>query len=329
MKVLVIQTASIGDVILITPILEAMHQHYPDSTIDLLVKKGMDSLFTGHPFLNQVLTWDKGQGKYRNLVSLIRKIRRSHYDHVITAQRFFSSGIIALLSGAGETTGFQKNPVSRWFTHRVPHLMGDENIHEVDRNIMLIKHLGVQGRFLPKLYPSPGAFAAASSAVQPPYVCFAPSSLWFTKQYPLIKWIGLLDEVPEHFACVLVGSTDDVELCREILNKTTHPRVISLAGKMSLLETAALMKGAVLNFTNDSAPMHLASAMDAPVTAIFCSTIPAFGFGPLSTVSNVAEVQEQLSCRPCGIHGRKSCPEGHFRCGMLITTNQLIAKLSN
>lgn len=329
MKVLVIQTASIGDVILITPILEAMHQHYPESSIDLLVKRGMDSLFADHPFLNQVFTWDKRHGKYRNLLSLIRKIRKTKYDQVITAQRFFSSGIIALLSGAKETAGFQKNPVSRWFTHRIPHLIGDESIHEVDRNIMLINHLGIQGRFLPKLYPSPQVFETVRGAVEAPYVCFAPSSLWFTKQYPVNKWIELLDEVPGHYACVLVGSKDDVEMCREICNKTVHPRVISLAGKMSLLETAALMKGAVLNFTNDSAPMHLASAMDAPVTAIFCSTIPAFGFGPLSVVSHVAEVKEKLDCRPCGIHGRTSCPEGHFRCAMLITTNQLIATLLN
>jgi heptosyltransferase-2 len=87
-----------------------------------------------------------------------------------------------------------------------------------------------------------------------------------------------------------------------------------MAGKLSFLESAALMKHAVMNYVNDSAPLHLASATDAPVTAVFCSTIPAFGFGPLSSNSRVIETIEDLECRPCGLHGYKVCPRGHFKC---------------
>jgi len=69
-----------------------------------------------------------------------------------------------------------------------------------------------------------------------------------------------------------------------------------------------------MNYVNDSAPMHLASAVNAPVTAVFCSTVPAFGFGPLSDKSFIAEKKEKLYCRPCTLHGKKSCPEQHFKC---------------
>jgi heptosyltransferase-2 len=105
--------------------------------------------------------------------------------------------------------------------------------------------------------------------------------------------------------------------------------VTILAGKLNFLESAALMEKAVMNYVNDSAPMHFASAMNAPVTAIYCSTIPAFGYGPLSENSTIVELQEPLSCRPCGIHGKKSCPETHFNCAMKIRNEQLLASLPN
>jgi len=91
---------------------------------------------------------------------------------------------------------------------------------------------------------------------------------------------------------------------------------------------AALMKNAVMNYTNDSAPLHFASAMDAPVTAIFCSTVPSFGFYPLSSRSFVAETKEKLECRPCSLHGLRACPLGHFKCARTIETAQLLLTLS-
>jgi len=102
---------------------------------------------------------------------------------------------------------------------------------------------------------------------------------------------------------------------------------VNLAGKLSFLESAALMKDAKMNFTNDSAPMHLASAVNAPVTAIFCSTVAAFGFGPLSDDSFVVETKEQLDCRPCGLHGFSKCPEKHFKCALTINSDQLTLRL--
>ena len=69
-----------------------------------------------------------------------------------------------------------------------------------------------------------------------------------------------------------------------------------------------------MTYTNDSAPMHFASAVNAPVSAIYCSTVPSFGFGPLSDQHFVFETDKDLDCRPCGLHGKKQCPEGHFNC---------------
>ena len=88
------------------------------------------------------------------------------------------------------------------------------------------------------------------------------------------------------------------------------------------------MRDAVMNYVNDSAPMHFASAVNAPVTAVYCSTIPEFGFGPLSDESYVVEIAEPLDCRPCGLHGYKACPLGHFNCARNIHDRQLLETLT-
>jgi len=102
---------------------------------------------------------------------------------------------------------------------------------------------------------------------------------------------------------------------------------MNLAGKLSFLESAALMKDAAMNFVNDSAPLHLCSAVNAPVSAIFCSTVPAFGFGPRSEKSTIVETKIKLDCRPCGLHGFQKCPEGHFKCALTIDKSELLNQL--
>ena len=81
MKILIIQTASIGDVILATAVLEELHDAYPSAEIDLLVKKGMESLFQAHPFIQKLIVWDK-KNKYRDILRILREVRKTRYDMV-------------------------------------------------------------------------------------------------------------------------------------------------------------------------------------------------------------------------------------------------------
>ncbi|MFN5311904.1 MAG: glycosyltransferase family 9 protein, partial [Flavobacteriales bacterium] len=118
----------------------------------------------------------------------------------------------------------------------------------------------------------------------------------------------------------LLGAPSDRAYLDEIVKNTRSTQVVNLAGQLSLLQSAALMAGAKHNYVNDSGPLHLASATNAPVSAFFCSTVPEFGFGPLSDQYGIIEVKE-LDSRPCGLHGHKSCPKGHFRCGAALEIN--------
>lgn len=327
-KILIIQTASIGDVILTTPLVEKLNSLYKDAKIDLLIKKGNESLFKTHPYLNQVILWDKKVKKYQNLIKILLEVRKIKYDLVINIQRFASTGLITVLSGAKETIGFNKNPFSIFFSSRKAHKIKDRiQIHEIERNLSLINHLKTDKKFTVKLYPSQRDYALVSQFKTVRYICIAPASLWFTKQFPKEKWIDFLKVINEQYRVYLLGSKNDYELCDSIIKDSGYKNVMNLAGKLTFLESAALMRDAMMNFVNDSSPMHLASAVNAPITAIFCSTIPEFGFGPLSDDSEIIQVSEKLKCRPCGLHGYRKCPKEHFKCGYDIEINLLLKRL--
>ncbi|MGB8191288.1 MAG: glycosyltransferase family 9 protein [Chitinophagaceae bacterium] len=330
-KFLVIQTAFIGDVVLATGLIEKLHAHFPQAQIDFMVRKGNESLLNGHPYLRQVLVWDKKQHKNRNLLKLLWKLRKEKYDKLINVQRFAATGFLTAFSRAKETIGFDKNPFSFLFSKKIPHVIAENGVskHEVQRNNDLIKHFTDDVAMPPRLYPSKNDHAFVQQYQSKPYICIAPASVWFTKQYPPEKWISFLDKFNITTTVYLIGAPGDIELCERIRTATQHPALINLAGKLSFLQSAALQKGAVMNYVNDSAPMHFASAVNAPVTAVYCSTLPSFGFGPLSDVRFIVEKEEPLYCRPCGLHGYKACPEGHFRCAFEIRDEQLLDSLNS
>ncbi len=313
-KFLVIQTAFIGDVILALPVISKLKRFYPESTVDVIVRKGNESLLDNNPNVNKVIVFDKSR-KFANGTQLIKEIRQNKYDTVVNLQRYFTTGFITVCAGAKTSIGFDKNPLSFLFSRKVKHEMSENgsNKHEVERNLILIESLTDQSFEKPVMYPRVEDFEKVKQNKS--YYCLSPNSVWFTKQYPVEKWVELMNRLPQNSRLILIGGPGDKESNQLILEKSTHPDVVNMAGLLSFNESAALMKNAVMNFVNDSAPLHLCSAVNAPVRAFFCSTVPAFGYTPLSDDAKVIETEDNLPCRPCGTHGKVACPEGHFKCG--------------
>ena len=279
----------------------------------MVVKKGNESLLLAHPFLHQVFIFDKSQ-KVKNLWNLGKTLRSQQYDLVINLQRFASSGILTFLARGKESRGFEKNPLSFLFTKKFKHEI-KPNWHEVDRNLSLISDLVPAPIRRPQLFPSKEDLNSIQMYQEVPYYCLAPTSVWFTKQAPQKVWIALIEKLSAPNTTIyLLGAPSDRAYLDEIVQNISSSQVLNLAGQLSLLQSAALMAGAEHNYVNDSGPLHLTSATNAPVSAFFCSTVPEFGFGPLSENATIIEVKD-LDCRPCGLHGHKACPKGHFRCG--------------
>ena len=241
-SILIIQTAFIGDVILATALVEKIHHYYPDTSIDFLVRKGNEELLIGHPKIRNVLIWVKKKDKIKNLIRIIQQVRGNRYSYVINIHRFTSSGLITAFSAAKVTIGFNKNPLSFLFTHKVRHEI-KEGIHEIDRNQKLIEAItdGIAAK--PRLYPS----LQDQNSVKPiivsgAYVCIAPTSVWFTKQWAFEKWIELLDLLSKkHTLVYLLGASNDSVFCEGLMAASTHKKCVNLCGKLTLLQSAELM----------------------------------------------------------------------------------------
>jgi heptosyltransferase-2 len=344
-KILLIQTAFIGDVVLATALLETLHENYPQASIDVVVRQGNESLFNEHPFIGELIVWNKKESKYLHWLQVLQKIRAKKYDLLINLQRFAATGLWTVLSKATTTIGFDKNPFSFLFTHKVKHDVTKSEVHEINRNHKLTESLGALKLCMPKLYPTKSDFDKVKQYQAEKYITIAPSSVWFTKQFPLTAWVSFINELKFEGPIYILGGPGDKSLGDSIIDEvsssnsntsntsnisnlsSTTKKIINLSGELGFLASAALQQKAVLNYVNDSAPLHFCSAVNAAVVAIYCSTVPAFGFGPLSTPSFIVETQEKLACRPCGLHGKKQCPLGHFNCAQTIANTQLIAPL--
>ena len=333
-KILLIQTAFLGDVILATAAIESILIELPQAEIHFLLRKGNESVLQNHPKLKKVWVYDKRR-KLADSWRLVQAFRKERFDFVFNFHRFFSSGIITVLSNAGFTAGFTKNPLSGLFSKMVEHTltfplkMNGKYLHEIERNHQVVETWRKFNLAKPKLYPSDSDREKVRDWKGKRFITMAPGSVWPTKRLPIVKWVELIEKFPGEYEIVLLGSPTEKELCEEIYNLTKkRGGVHNLAGSLSILQSAVLQSYAENNYVNDSGPLHMASAMDAAVTAFFLSTVPEFGFGPLSSQSNIIQVKENLECRPCGIHGFKACPKQHFRCAFNIQLDSELSKIT-
>ena len=333
-KFLIIQTAYIGDVILATSLIRKIKELSPNAQVDFLLRKGNESILENSTDITNLFIWNK-KDKYSSMFQVIRELRGQRYDATINVQRFFNSGLFTVLSGAKTKIGFDKNPLSFLFSHKIKHLIphkadGGNFLHEVQRNAQLLKPIFPGFSFesansLPlKLEFTQKDEEKITQIVggKKDYLVIAPSSVWYTKQFQKEKWIEFLELLPEKQQVFYLGAPSDFNFIESLrIRRDNHK---NLAGKLSLLQSALLMKNAKRVFVNDSAPLHLASAVEANTTAIFCSTVTDFGYYPLAKNSVVIEEKLGLTCRPCGLHGKKECPLGHFKCSSSIEVTRLL-----
>ncbi len=329
--ILVIQTAFIGDTILASQFARAVKEQYPNSNIHFFLRKGNESVIQGLPTIEKTWVWDKAGGKTKNLFKLIMELRQIRFDMVFNLHRHFNSGLIAALMKSPFKAGFKQNPLSLFYTRKINHQIPDpRGWHEVQRNLELIpdyKIVDNQKIYKPELPLQQKNTDKVAPYVSDNYFVVAPASVWFTKAWSEQKYRELTSELVKLGKVYFIGAAGDKDLCDRI--RQSFPNTENLCGGLNLLDSAALMKHARRVFVNDSAPLHLASCVNAKTTAIFCSTIPGFGYTPLSDDSVVIDVGNALNCRPCGLHGHNACPLGHFNCAEDIEIKKVIATIKN
>ncbi len=330
-NILIVQTAFIGDTILASHFAKEVKNQFPEHKVHFFLRKGNESVIDGLSCVDKTWIWDKQNGKVKNLWKLISELRKIRFQYVFNLHRHANSGLITAFVKSDFKVGFRQNPLSYFYTHKMDHYIpyksntsSNPHLHEVDRNFNLLKLIvpSLEKKFLrPELPLTDKNFKKIESYLAPVYFVIAPASVWFTKAWSEKKFRELTKYLSQKGVVYFIGAPSDSSLCERIREGIDNTE--NLCGKLNLLDSAALMEKATRVFVNDSAPLHLASSVNARVTAIFCSTVPKFGYTPLSDNSVVIDVGDTLDCRPCGLHGHKSCPLGHFACSENIDVQKV------
>ena len=321
-NILVVQTAFIGDVILTLPLVQACRKLFPDAGVDILVIPAARDLCSTHPDIREILVFDKrgvdrGMG---GLARLSRALRLRSYDLALVPHRSLRSAAVVALARIPTRIGFDRSAGHMLLSKSVRY---DRSAHEIDRNLSLLRCVSGAPlpREMPRLYPAESDAKKVDRLLvelevgrPDKLVAIAPGSIWNTKRWLKERFSSLAVNLDETgLEVVLIGSSDDRDLCEEVRTLSGSSHVYNTAGMLSLLQSTELLRRCKVIVSNDSAPMHLAGAVGTPVVAIFGATVPAFGFGPSGPWDVVVETKG-LKCRPCSIHGGEKCPIKTFDC---------------
>ena len=323
MRFLVYQTAFLGDLILTSPLLKSLRKSFGNSEVFLFVRKGFEDVFRGFEGISVISLKEKSPLKVAKL------FRELSVDVALSPHRSHRASLSLFLSRIRRRIGFNTSGFSFLYTDRVPHEFR-RGIHEVDRNLSLLKPLEDEFEVIYDREPEiPVSSTESESVVEKfslkrPYIVLAPGSVWHTKAW-VPEYYGEVAKffLKEGYRVVLVGSKGDEPYCQRAWESSDR-KSINLCGKTSLREFFSIVKEAALVISNDSSPVHVAVSLKTPVIEIYGSTVPDFGFYPYGE-GDIVELKG-LECRPCGIHGRRRCPEGHFKCMVDLKPEIVIEK---
>ena len=333
MKVLIIQTAFVGDVVLSTPLFQAARTRLGAGRIGAVVRPETADLLRNNRNVDDIVLYDK-KGRQKGPVELLRlarRLREASYDAALIPHRSFRSALLGYLAGVPIRVGFDRSAGRRLMTDRVPFPAA----HEVERNLFLLAPWSVDtAGFRPALYPDDadreaGDLLMRESGIQATdrILGISAGSVWATKRWPPERFAALIRRIADEYdyRIVLFGGEDDRPLCSDIAQASgTDP--LNAAGHLSLLQSAALAARCTAFVSNDTGMGHVAAAMGTPVIVIFGPTVPAFGFTPHGEGHRV--VERALACRPCSSHGGDRCPIGTHDCMRSITVDQVMNTVS-
>lgn len=328
MNLLLVQTGFLGDVVLSTPVIGELQEQYPDASLTVLTTPAAVGLIRHHPFVQEVISFDKrgSQGGLTGLWSLSRELRQRKFAKVFSLHKSYRTAALLRLAGIPERFGFEEASASYLYTKTVPR---SDLSHEVLRNLAILRAVGFDpvesSRKMEVHIPTEVRTEARSLLGDDgPWIGMSPGSVWATKQWTPEGFAATADHFHSNgYRIVLLGGPDDLSAAAQVEKLSSAP-FLNLVGKTSLLLSAAVIGQCSLMVTNDSSPLHMASALQVPVVAAFCATVPEFGFGPWQVASEVVGV-DGLSCRPCGRHGGNTCPTGTHDCQRKLSAGMVIA----
>lgn len=302
-----------------------MRDTYPKSEITYLTTPIGASILRNNPHITHIIEYDK-RGEHRGIRgfwSIAKKLKMESYNLVITPHRYLRSTFLSFLTGAPIRRGYDNATASFLHNEKFHY---DKNKHEVEKLLSFVpKNEGK--RYEIELFPMELEKNKVDTLLKDrreKLVVIAPGSKWFTKKWPLEYFNQVIRELEkrEDTTVVIIGGKEE-----RLLNIPATKNSMDLRGMTTLLELAEVISRADVVVTNDSSPIHIASAFPkVKILAIFGPTVKELGFFPWSKNSKVFQV-ENLECRPCSLHGGNSCPKKHFKCMLDIKPETILNEI--
>jgi heptosyltransferase-2 len=322
-KILVIRLSSLGDVVLITPPLRALREHFPQADIHVATRAEYADAIYPSPWVNavQVLAsrdkWD--------FLEYLQGLKKGRYDLVIDLHGTVRSRLAAQTTGAKRILYYSKAALGRRALVAFKTEKAFQPKHVVDRYLECLRPLGIEPRSRQPeivLEARERAFGRGFLGNATSWIGLVPGAKHATKRWIKDGFaeVGKRLWQEDQIGIVVLGSDEEKALVQEVVGGIGDGAKAACGlGLRQMASVLAFCKAAV---TNDSGPMHLATAVGTPVVALFGPTVGAFGFFPLGERNVVLE--RDLACRPCSLHGTERCPEGHFKCMKEIAPEEVI-----
>jgi len=344
-NILVIKPSSLGDVLHAFPAVTMLAEAYPNASIDWLINKSFAPLVKFHPNVKQSIIFPRKElGNIikfpKSFLSLVKNLRKKNYDLIVDFQGLMRSAIFAKLAKSSTIYGFAnpKETLSKHLYNKKITIPKDI-IHAVDKNLYLVSQI-VDKKPLshfPKLKilnnEKKSIFEKLKiEGIEKSDICIgiAPSARWESKSWPpgfFAETIDIIAQKHKYLKFLIIGVPEDQKIADAIISKSTNKNIISMTGKSSMGELVELIRYCKIFISNDSGPMHIASAIGTPVFALFGPT-DSSKTGPYGEKHHL--FKSNLNCEKCL---RRECPIGTNECHTSIDVhefaNKIIQELEN
>ncbi|MFT5725283.1 MAG: ADP-heptose:LPS heptosyltransferase [Bacteroidia bacterium] len=311
MKILIVRFSSIGDIVLTTPVIRCLKSQIPDCEIHYFTKQAYVGLLDNNPHISKV--WVLSD----DIKPVLSELKQEGFDYILDLHNNLRTKRVSLRLGV-ETKRLDKLNIQKWLLVRFhKNTMPDKHI--VDRYLDVAQKFNVKNddKGLDYFIPSD---TKIDVSLPNQYICYAIGGQHNTKKMPLTKMIDLCNELQHKV--VVIGGKEDNDIGSKLADACSE--VINLCGRISIHQSALVMRGSTSVITHDTGMMHIASALKKKVLSIWGNTVPSLGMYPYlpDPASKIFEV-EGLSCRPCSKIGFDTCPKGHFDCMQLQDTKAI------
>ena len=321
LRILCVRFSSIGDVLLTTPLVRALHRRHPDAELYFVTKQAMAPLLVENPHLDRVIELEPNEP----ITDLARRLRVLRATHGLDLHGSLRSTALRWLVPC-QWSGYSKRKVARTtlITTKIniygKHVPVPERYFEAARGLDVQPDGGPPDFFLaPAARTHMSHWLAEVGLDQKPVAVVAPGAAHATKRWPLRHWQALTDRLHQlGYGVVAVGGPGDRALAAQL-----GANVVNVAGEFSLQETGACLARAAVAVSGDTGVMHMATGVGTPVVSLFGPTVEPFGFFPYT--KRAAVLERDLDCRPCSAMGTERCPLGHHRCLAEVLPDQVAA----